>query len=394
MCHYIFNTKECGHRVKDHVEPHNCPHFQRTQVHCDRDNGDHRNRWTYEDKEVYGICNNCLRDARKTEEAAMEREREQMRAQDLREAKEKEDQLRRGEEELREKNRRENGEAKEQKRRAEKQEEEERQKERQRKLATAKAREEARTKEMERIRLEAEAKDQEDTEKAMRQSLEEHEARLAADMKEAERLSKADVDRQAKLKEDEDFKFMIEKSLAEDEARRQKEVDDTARALRDSALFNAPARNYQDDVVSLSIISLFSSILGNCNANSIITVRPDAESNMAPHRKPHHHQSPTIPISTGTSTETPHTTSNTTCPSTQTQANNIPPSSPTQTHTKTSRIILRQSSRRLPGLRPLQNREPVRTCPRVTKNARDTHKPAIADRLSPNCTAGWRYCCG
>jgi enabled protein len=316
MCHYIFNTKECGHRVRDHVEPHNCPHFQRTQVHCDRDNGDHRDRWTYEDQDVYGICNNCLRDAQKTEEAAMEREREKMRAQDLREAREKEDQLRRAEEELREKNRRENEEAKEQKRRAKRQEEEERQKEKQRKLAAAQAKEEASAQERERKRSEAEAKEEEESQRAMQQSLEEHEARLAADIKEAERRSKAEIDQKAKLQEDEDFKFIMAKCLAEEEARRQKEADDMARALRDSALFNAPPRNHQHEVVSLSMISLFSSMLGDSSTNSIITVRPDTGSNMAPHRELHPHRSSTISTSSSTSAEALYTTPHTTSPST------------------------------------------------------------------------------
>jgi enabled protein len=265
MCNYTLYTKECGHKVEDHVENGDCPYFQRTQVPCDRDNSKIRDRWTVKDIPRNGICNNCLRDAHNSEEDAMRREQEKMRAQDLRDAEEKEAQLRRAQEELREKNWKENEEAKKQRRRAEEEVEAKRRADeqaRKNKLATARAREETKVKAMEQTRLEAEAKEQEEFERAMRQSQAEHEANLAADIQEAERQSKAEIARQAKIREDEDYKFMVAKSLAEAERQRQQqEANEMARALRESAQFRAPPRNYQDEVVSLHLILTFRSFL-------------------------------------------------------------------------------------------------------------------------------------
>jgi len=91
MCKYTIYNLECGHPAEDHVESKDCPHFQRTQVACDRDNPANRDRVSIKSEDRKGMCNKCLRRQReKTELDAMLRDEERARQQSLAEAKEKE----------------------------------------------------------------------------------------------------------------------------------------------------------------------------------------------------------------------------------------------------------------------------------------------------------------
>ncbi|ENI04441.1 hypothetical protein COCC4DRAFT_51182 [Bipolaris maydis ATCC 48331] len=201
---FTIATLECGHPQEDHVDTYGCPYFQRSNLHCDRDNPNNKDRFTIKTWDREGICNRCLSVARKREEEAIEREQKKYDEQRRREAKEREEELRRGEREVLE--------------RGHRQEEE--------RLAEKKRREEA---------LRAQERQKWASEERTR---------------EVERKSKEEYERQIQLQMDKDMEYMMAKSREEAERREREEEEEIQRALAESARLIRSERSYQEDQMS------------------------------------------------------------------------------------------------------------------------------------------------
>ncbi|KAF5852527.1 hypothetical protein GGP41_007946 [Bipolaris sorokiniana] len=201
MCRFTIATLECGHPQEDHVDTYGCPYFQRSNLHCDRDNPNNKDRFTIKTWDREGICNRCLSVARKREEEAIEREQKKYDEQRRREAKEREEELRRGEREVLERGHR---------------QEEERLTEKKRREEAQRAHERQKWASEERTR-------------------------------EVERKSKEEYERQIQLQMDKDMEYMMAKSREEAERREREEEEEIQRALAESARLIRSERSYQED---------------------------------------------------------------------------------------------------------------------------------------------------
>ncbi|EMD66514.1 hypothetical protein COCSADRAFT_188831 [Bipolaris sorokiniana ND90Pr] len=204
MCRFTIATLECGHPQEDHVDTYGCPYFQRSNLHCDRDNPNNKDRFTIKTWDREGICNRCLSVARKREEEAIEREQKKYDEQRRREAKEREEELRRGEREVLERGHR---------------QEEERLTEKKRREEAQRAHERQKWASEERTR-------------------------------EVERKSKEEYERQIQLQMDKDMEYMMAKSREEAERREREEEEEIQRALAESARLIRSERSYQEDQMS------------------------------------------------------------------------------------------------------------------------------------------------
>lgn len=218
MCKYTIYTAECGHPDEDHVDSKDCFYFQKTQVHCDRDNPALRDRVVIKTRDREGICNGCFRIAQEKEEAAMRRDALKYQEQQRREAEEAEKQHNRAQQELRDKKWKED----EARREREKQEKKRREEERLRRERKA-------------------AKKQEDMDKAQQDAWEKEQADRIS---ETERLSKAGLERLAKEQEESDYRAKVEQSIKD--AERQRQEEEAQQALWESARLKSNDRRYQD----------------------------------------------------------------------------------------------------------------------------------------------------
>lgn len=191
MCNYTIHNFECGHKAEDHVDSSSCPEFQRTGVHCDRDNSSNRHRVTVRSEDRPGVCNACPSGGVESSEIDT-MEHEIQRAQEL-------------------------------------------------SLAEAKAHEEEMRPYEERAREESMA--------AAKKSRIAHEARI----KELEKESIETYKREMQKRELEDLEYIIRKSREEaEQAAYQAEMDMMQRAFKESLNVDPSIRNYQDEVVSQS----------------------------------------------------------------------------------------------------------------------------------------------
>ncbi|KAI8938913.1 hypothetical protein NX059_004770 [Plenodomus lindquistii] len=189
MCKYTVYNYDCGHKAEDHVDSSLCSEFQRTGVHCDRDNPANRGRVKIKTKGRNGICGPCLRPRRETAEAFAENDLNKVREIIMAEAKAHEEHMQRAEQRAREES-----------------------------LAQAAERERA------------------------------QDARIA----ELERQSAEEFARKLQEQEDADFEYMLRQSREEaEQAARQQEMEEMEalqRAFRESLELNQPQREYQDKV--------------------------------------------------------------------------------------------------------------------------------------------------
>jgi hypothetical protein len=90
MCKYTIYNLDCGHAAEDHVDPKDCPYFEKTEVPCDRDNPANRNRVSIRSEDRDGLCNKCRRRQHEIDELkAMARDDERARQQRRAEEEEK-----------------------------------------------------------------------------------------------------------------------------------------------------------------------------------------------------------------------------------------------------------------------------------------------------------------
>lgn len=90
MCKYTIFHLECGHKGEDRADTRDCSHYKATGVPCDRENPTIRNRVSVVSQDRKGLCNNCTRRQRERDElAAMQRDLDRIREQNLAEAKER-----------------------------------------------------------------------------------------------------------------------------------------------------------------------------------------------------------------------------------------------------------------------------------------------------------------
>ncbi|KAH9861780.1 hypothetical protein J1614_011533 [Plenodomus biglobosus] len=185
MCKYTVYNYECGHKAEDHVDSSQCAGFQRSGVHCDRDNPANKSRVKIKTKGRNGVCDACLRPRRiATENTAPEIDQHKARDISMAEAKAHEEHMQRAEQRAREES-----------------------------LAQAAERERA------------------------------QDARIT----ELERKSAEEYARKLQEQEDADFEFMLRKSREEAEhAAQQREMEAIQRAFQESIQLNQPARGYQE----------------------------------------------------------------------------------------------------------------------------------------------------
>ena len=184
MCNYTIYSFDCGHPAEDHVESKGCTEFERTGIHCDRENPANRGRIKVKSQNRTGTCGICRRIGRESDEiAAMQREMQRARELSLAEAKAQERKMRKAEQRAREES-----------------------------LAEAEARRLA------------------------------HEAR----MKELERESVELYERQMREKEATEMAFMLQKSMEEEEERRRQEEERMHEAMVESLKLTASAQIHQD----------------------------------------------------------------------------------------------------------------------------------------------------
>lgn len=202
MCKFTIATLECGHPQEDHVDTYGCPYYEKSSLHCDRDNPNNKSRCTIRTFDRDGICNRCLSLARKREEEAIEREQRKYDEQRRREAVEAEEALRRGERENLEK--------------------------------------QYRQAEQERL---AANKRHSDALEAHRRQEEAHRQRTA----EVERESREKYDREIQAQLDRDMEYMMRQSREEAARREKEEEEEIQRALKESARMIQMERSYSDD---------------------------------------------------------------------------------------------------------------------------------------------------
>ncbi|KAF1848439.1 uncharacterized protein K460DRAFT_279907 [Cucurbitaria berberidis CBS 394.84] len=195
MCKYTLYSYECGHPAEDHVDSGTCSEFQRTGVHCDRDNPANKERVKVKNKDRNGICEKCMRNGPDYDEiVTMEREMEQASELSLMEARAREEDMRRVEQRVLEES-----------------------------LAEA-----------ERMTVA-------------------HEARI----KELERESAEEYARKVRQQEEEDFEFIMRKSRADAErAAHEQEMEMIQRAFLESLKTDPSLRNYKDEVITSGSIDL------------------------------------------------------------------------------------------------------------------------------------------
>ncbi|KAJ4360672.1 uncharacterized protein N0V89_001238 [Didymosphaeria variabile] len=71
MCEFTYTHLECGHRKQDHIDTSLCAYFERTSVHCQPDNRQHRERGTtVVTRKRKGRCFDCLQEAENADLAA------------------------------------------------------------------------------------------------------------------------------------------------------------------------------------------------------------------------------------------------------------------------------------------------------------------------------------
>ncbi|KAF2853805.1 hypothetical protein T440DRAFT_487109 [Plenodomus tracheiphilus IPT5] len=187
MCKYTVYNYECGHRAGDHVDSSQCMDFQRTGVHCDRDNPANKDRVKVKTKSRNGVCDTCLRPRRiAAENITLDYDLKTARDISMAEAKAHEEHMQRAEQRAREES-----------------------------LAQATELQKA------------------------------QDARIA----ELERWSAEEYASKLQEQEDADFEFMIKQSREEAEhAAHEREMEAMQRAFQESIQLNQPTREYQDKV--------------------------------------------------------------------------------------------------------------------------------------------------
>ncbi|KAL1600442.1 hypothetical protein SLS60_006827 [Paraconiothyrium brasiliense] len=99
MCEFTYTHLECGHRKQDHIDTSLCAYFERTGVHCQPDNRQHKERGTtVVTRKRKGRCFDCLQEAENADLAAAIKESIEASERDKR-AREEAERVRREEDE-------------------------------------------------------------------------------------------------------------------------------------------------------------------------------------------------------------------------------------------------------------------------------------------------------